>query len=1003
MAKLKTSFFGVSLLVLSLSAVASTAQVAQPNGFPAVNPPLSSTIPLSQRLNTIGDQKITDIARWYGWSKDQFLNELNLNVDGGGSDIRLDADGRLFVVERGIPGSLPTPKQKPYHLGPEAAYTFESKPGASKTIYLSFDNARLEGTRWSRNSALVLPGFSLDLTQPGNAGGEHDRSKQEVFRILQIAGVVAEDFAPFDVNVTTKRPPPDTLVRANAQDTQYGTTVHVYTERGMRCACDTVRAYIRSFGEQDEALKPILINSHWLLNGDANVVAGAISYAIGHAMGLRRDTEIMFPDAPIQGYQLKFTESWAPIMGDYRSATVRQFSKSEDLPATKNLDESEDEIKVLVRNGLPIRPDDYGGDRFRAKDVPLTLDGAASTNQMIEQHGATVQGIIERTLDADVFHIVSDSGRIEASVTPSDYGPNANLELALTNSDGVPLVKVNPLDSAGASLSHTVTAGSYYISVRGAGAGEATSNNSTYGSLGGYKLSIAAPPSSLKGPNAVLTASAESIQANQPVTFDASGSTDDKPGLQYRWDLGNGTVRNFSASATAVATYAKPGTYTAIVMVRDSDRLVSTTTKKITVTKQASLIAPTAAFTANRTSGPATLTVVFDASASSDDGKIVKYSWDFGDGSAEGLLHRYGQDIKNQTTPIIGHYFFEPGTYNVTLTTTDDTGQVSSPARQTITVTAPNQAPVANDFSTKVRMGARNTLDVDASSSTDDAGIVSYRWDWGDGSTPTVSSSPAVSHVFPSDGSFTVGLTVTDAEGYSNIRRKVVYIPRGMQPSMEVVDHSPTSGPEIVVLPTLNGGYIADSLIFLRDGQYNPVGGAEVHWTLEGSENASGTVMSNKSGIARIDLPLPKSRAAYGALCLRLNIVSVLKPGYHYEPVTQPVRTYCAPRVDADYPVVQVTSSNGENVATARVTVRDQLGNPAPGVLVSGSWPGLTDNASATTDSTGVAELQVRSATKKCFGFMLSAISQPGGGSSEAFGLGYGCAPGTQPPVVSIQ
>ena len=174
-------------------------------------------------------------------------------------------------------------------------------------------------------------------------------------------------------------------------------------------------------------------------------------------------------------------------------------------------------------------------------------------------------------------------------------------------------------------------------------------------------------------------------------------------------------------------------------------------------------------------------------------------------------------------------------------------------------------------------MGARNTLDLDASSSTDDAGIVSYRWDWGDGSTPTVTSTPAVSHVFPTDGSFRVQLTVTDAEGRWSRREAIVYVPRGMQPSIEVSDHV-LYGPEIMVAMR-NGGYTADLLIFLRDGQYNPLRGAEVRWTLEGSQNASGTAVSNDNGTARIDLPLPKSRAAYGALCLRLTIVSVSKAG----------------------------------------------------------------------------------------------------------------------------
>ncbi|MRR12688.1 PKD domain-containing protein [bacterium] len=55
----------------------------------------------------------------------------------------------------------------------------------------------------------------------------------------------------------------------------------------------------------------------------------------------------------------------------------------------------------------------------------------------------------------------------------------------------------------------------------------------------------------------------------------------------------------------------------------------------------------------------------FDASAASDDGKIVKYYWEFGDGTeAEGKK--------------VPHTFTAPGTFEVTLWVTDDKGQTSS-------------------------------------------------------------------------------------------------------------------------------------------------------------------------------------------------------------------------------------------------------------------------------------------------------------------------------------
>jgi len=68
-------------------------------------------------------------------------------------------------------------------------------------------------------------------------------------------------------------------------------------------------------------------------------------------------------------------------------------------------------------------------------------------------------------------------------------------------------------------------------------------------------------------------------------------------------------------------------------------------------------------------------TVTFDGSASDDDGEIVSYVWDFGDGIGDGI-----------TT---SHTYAAAGDYNVTLTVTDDDGATGS---DTATVTVLSSA-----------------------------------------------------------------------------------------------------------------------------------------------------------------------------------------------------------------------------------------------------------------------------------------------------------------------
>jgi len=166
--------------------------------------------------------------------------------------------------------------------------------------------------------------------------------------------------------------------------------------------------------------------------------------------------------------------------------------------------------------------------------------------------------------------------------------------------------------------------------------------------------------------------------------------------------------------------------------------------------------------------------ITFDATSSYDpDGTIVSYFWDFGDGTTA-----RGSRVTKR--------YSAAGTFTVTLTVTDNQGAKNSTS-QTITVTAPNQPPVASFTFSPANPNPGDTVTFDASASYDpDGTIVSYSWNFGDGKT---ASGVTVTHVYSAAGRYTVTLTVTDNQGATATARRTIQVgPVTTLPGMPTID-----------------------------------------------------------------------------------------------------------------------------------------------------------------------------------------------------------------------
>ncbi|MEN3009672.1 MAG: PKD domain-containing protein, partial [Candidatus Bipolaricaulaceae bacterium] len=144
----------------------------------------------------------------------------------------------------------------------------------------------------------------------------------------------------------------------------------------------------------------------------------------------------------------------------------------------------------------------------------------------------------------------------------------------------------------------------------------------------------------------------------------------------------------------------------------------------------------------------------FVAEASDEDGTIVKYVWDFGDG------HR-----KETTINRVNYRFASAGTFAVRVRVEDDAGSWCEAKREIRIKERPNQPPVAKLQAQPIAGSVPLTVNFDASPSYDpDGHIVSYQWRFGDGSTKNT-TDPLTQYTYGREGIFIASVTVVDNQG----------------------------------------------------------------------------------------------------------------------------------------------------------------------------------------------------------------------------------------------
>jgi len=664
-------FISVSFALLAVICLTASAVYAKPP-FPTISLPEKSQG--DHAIQALAG-KLPEVAAWYGTTPQEFATMMIQD-----NTAWIDTEGRLFFVENfpepAVEGGTSTLEVAAFPY--DQTFKLHSRPGAKRVLLLDFDGHTTTGTAWnsSYGDPIVSPAYDTD-------GDRTSFSNTEMNRIQNVWRSVAEDYAPFDVDVTTEDPGQDAITRSSNTDDYYGTRVVMTVDDFAGCGCGGF-AYVGTFDYVGDYYKPAFV-----FNTSEVGVAEAVSHEAGHNLGLYHDG-IINGASYYTGHGSGAT-GWAPIMGVGYYKQLVQWSQGEYASANN----AQDDIQIIQNNGALLMADDHGNDQANSTVLGNTTDGTTVT-----LNGA---GLIERRTDIDFFHFVSGNGNVSLTINPVPFSPNLDILAELYDANGSLIATSNPVDSLSASINETaLPAGEYFVSIDGIGKGDPLGTGYTdYASLGQYSISGSVPdPGMLQSPIAVATATPP-LNSPAPFTLYLFGNESYDPDgyiQSYEWNFGDGSDN--SLNSDPAHTYYIPGNYTATLTVVDNDGLSDSDTVSITVENKA----PIAIASADFTSGTAPFTVNFDSIGSNDPdapyGMITDYSWDFGDGISS-------------NTANASHTYNSAGIFIVTLTVTDDFGDTGTDTI-TINVSQPpaiNQYPISENYVSGTVTGSyTNTL-----------------------------------------------------------------------------------------------------------------------------------------------------------------------------------------------------------------------------------------------------------------------------------------------------
>ncbi|MEY4476626.1 MAG: hypothetical protein RJA31_130 [Actinomycetota bacterium] len=455
------------------------------------------------------------------------------------STARVNSFGKILFVEGRIDPATVAPLGITANVTTiplESFLSLNSRTESSKTIFLDFDGHTVPaGTIWDYpedwgfgGSPLVAgdyPAFTMD--------GSATFNSTEKQAIINAWAAVAEDYAMFDVNVTTQDPGQAAIERTGTADANFGTRALVTPGNSefspVTCDCGGI-AYTSVFDESldtytginygighDEWQPAFVFVTPSQVSGDSAAQVGKFvsdiaTHEVGHNLSLVHDGSFgdadhdeFFVDNNLDGYDdvtgevrteyldgYKDGKNWAPIMGAGYYNGVVQWSNGDYETYDEQATNPGDDFDGIASTGLSLLADE----NFNSSSTAPLLSYTAR------------DGVIGSRTDVDWYKVQVTAGNIGIySYAPT---PDTNLDTKLTLldwsglaifstdalSDASEIVSSNPaLDGVGkypvagmdGILNATLPNGTYYIKIEGVGR---TGSYSDYGSVGQYSIKV---------------------------------------------------------------------------------------------------------------------------------------------------------------------------------------------------------------------------------------------------------------------------------------------------------------------------------------------------------------------------------------------------------------------------------------------------------------------------------------------------------------------------------